>query len=402
MSSDTSVETTQEGSLTTESEVQAGEFACRLLTTKEGDGWFDTTHVLYLPLAYCEQRRGARNFQFCDEEGNVYRRLTIHVIDSEGEVLFTADDWRLQSAYSGYRRGLAAKKLEDRLAALQQRLDAIPTTNKPDDHPIYGHINQFKHEVRMYQEWWGRGEKNLVTAQELLGRIEHEIDQLEKSDPVELAIERLFAPDGRSSVHRLNLSTIAAINAASIRTGGFIDAFDEELLRDHYRSVLSMVPHPLMCSTNSELLLSLEDFAPADVLDDPELEVAPTQVAFESNKGEVLYDVSYGFVNGVPTAVVRLPLKVYQRHAPEYAKPSRFPALPHGIVWAVEIVHDGKIVVQGLVDLELNKKLKKWEDGKGRGKHREDPYTMGSLLYGAEISTVPDWYKGKARPGRRK
>lgn len=402
MSSEASVDTAQDGSAITESEVQVGEFACRLLTTKNDDSWFGTSHVLYLPLAYCEQQKDLFNLTIYTDGGRLHGRVTVNVADDEGTVLFQVESWELQSKFTQYRRGLTTAALRERLVALQERLDEVPLEKKPIGHPVFRCIRQFENELRMYLEWWGRGEKNLLAAQDLLGRIEHEIDRLAKSDPAEVAVEQLFVQSGQSSVHARNLKTVAAINAASVRTGGFIEPFTEDKLIHFYLGVLSGFDNPLGHTTDATLLLDLEEYAPADVLADPDLEAAPLQVAFESNKGEALYDVTYRFVNETPIAVVRLPFKVYQRHAPEYGKPSRFPVLPHGISWAAEVEFDGRVIARGQVDADLNRKVEKWERGKNRSKHREESITMGDLLYGAEASDVPPWYQGKARPGRRK
>jgi hypothetical protein len=172
-------------------------------------------------------------------------------------------------------------------------------------------------------------------------------------------------------------------------------------LEEFYRQRLHGFTDPWAHLFDSGLRLDLNDFAPSDVVNDPDLDPAPLMAPFRSNRGEVDYQVHY-FIgdDGRPCAGVRLPLKVYRQHEPAYGKKHSFPELPHGIVWFCAVEHDGHIIADGEVSEELIKRVDKWERGKARRKHSEEIGYVAEGLFGP--SGFPASFKGDQTPIRRK
>ena len=394
---------------TLETEVQVGDFWCKLITTTTviasifGD-YESKSHLLKLPLAYCEQNTAAlRNgIIISDDEGNRLFNVVLEVIDSMGHVVFTSHgSYDLSYSFDQYRRGLKASELEKKLVPLRRRLDDLPLSKKPSGHQVFTHMRDFERAVSSYRNSSWKSGHWLSQAEQLLRRIDREIDRLAASDPVELAVERLF-DDESSLLHRHNLDVVRRINAASVRTGGFIEPYSRAQLEAFYRGVLEQVDDPLKHLLEPTLRLSLGDYADPDIVDDPELEPAPLQVELQANKGTTMYEVTYHYEDETPVASVTVPLKVYERIAPEHGKKHRFPELPHSIVWEVVVTFDGKVIAQGRLDVDLTNRVDKRKKGLSRSKHADESGLVGDFILGHEVSEVPPWYVGKGRPGRRR
>lgn len=392
------------------SRVYVGRFTCDL--TREvltNAYWRQARLRLGLPIEFFEmyldrsQWRRLLAVADLDPGGDRWTPLEIQVVSAGGEVLFSAKDaWDLGYAYDRYLRQEKAGELRMELAKLRQRLDTLPTRKVPHTHVVYDHLKSFERLIHSVQADGIELASCLVKSKEILARIEREIAQLEDGDAVDIAIDEVISGRWNSEVHSTNLRTVVAINAASVRTDRLIDPFTEEDMRAFYRRKLADTRDPLAWFGLDSLRLKLDDYAPADVVDDPAAEAAPLQIQLASNKGMAPYDVTYRYVDGEPTAIVQLSLKAYQRIAPEYGKPHGLPTLPHGIEWFVEVIFDGKLVAVGKPDTDLNVRLGKWQRGRNRAKHADELYTFGSLFYGADFDGVPPWYVGKAKPGRRR
>lgn len=383
--------------------VYVQEFRCELIRTI--DDWQEVKFTLKLPLSYFALHQGKLILDFDGEEAiedySEYR-LKIEVVSEYGKVLFgPTSRWHLSIAYEQYQRAQRVESLRQELNSLEHRLDTVPLVKKPSTHPVFDLIQVCARELEAIP-YSLRLEQRYLKVRQLFRQISREIDQLVESDPVGLAVAEIMTGRLSTAVHKRNLLTVEAINAAAIQTGGLVDQFDEEDMRVFYSRKLSDAPNPLALLNDPSLLLDIEDYAPAEFLDDPEVEVAPRFITLPSNKGEATIPVAYRYVNGQPTAIVRLSLKTYRLIAPDYGKRTGLPKLPHGIIWAAEITHDKRIIVSGLVNDDLMSKVSKWERGHKRAKHADDFNSLGAGLYGFDRGEVPPWYVGVNKPGRRR
>ena len=380
--------------------VVIGDYDCKLTSERTE---YLTKWMLRLPLAYCEHDGSSDVVRHAIREIVGFMYVSVEVYDAHSNTVFTSDSvWSLEDGYKRYLRDLRTKAQEAEFNAQRVRLDEIPVEKKPASHPVFGLIRDCQSAIRILNYGYGwNAEKDRQRLVDALHRLRREIDRLNDSDPVEVAIEQLMSGLAISASHAANLLTVTAINAASVRTGGFVEAYGEEEMKSFYREALQGFDNPLLHLDDEALRLNLDHFAPGDLLDDPDLEAAPLEVILESNKGQVAYDVTYRYDGDRPTAIIRLPLKVYERYAPEYGKPQALPTLPHDIVWVAEIIFDGKIIAHGVVDVELNTRLDKWRRGKNRAKHAEET-RFGDLFYGLRPSDAPPWYAGDHKPGRRR
>ena len=384
--------------------VMVGRFECRLVdeTSDEERSW-RTNLRLTLPFEFFDVYHNVSEYPRIEMPEGVsmaFTRIRVDVVSADGNVLFSADDYfYLPHAYKMYIKKQKAEQLRQEIDSLDRRFYSLPLEKKPQSHPVRGLIREARRIADSYT-WVYRAHEEHAKALEMIRRISCILDDLENTDALEIAIEQLMSGKWPSTVHRRNLATVSAINAASVRTGGFIDTFDEKQMREFYRQQLTGLADPLSHLDDGKLLLKLDDYAPEDVIYDPDVDAAPLVVQLLGNKGVVAYDVTYRYDGDQPTAIVQLPLKVYQRIAPEHGKKHGLPELPHGICWAVEVVFDGKVIAEGLLDLELGTKVDKCLRARKRSKHAED--RLDSFLYASERGEVPPWYVGKTKPGRRR
>lgn len=230
--------------------------------------------------------------------------------------------------------------------------------------------------------------------------IEKELDRLEETSPREVFLTGMVSGTLRHRWSLHNDEVIAAVLALSIRSGGFIEPITTETLRAFYLEVLEAAPSDAVLR-DLNFRLSLEDYAPAEIVNDPELELAPTEVTLPGIKGrETTYGIEYQMVSrdgrNVPAGVLSVPLTVYNRLAPEHGKRSGFPELPHGIELFLRVTCSDKVLVEGFNTLDFASKVTKAQRGKNRSKHADNLSVVG------DSGEVPPWYQGKTKPGRRR
>jgi hypothetical protein len=229
--------------------------------------------------------------------------------------------------------------------------------------------------------------------------IEKELERLETTSPREEFIKALVDGDlGHRHAYE-NKLLIDQVRSMSIRTGGLVDPITHDVLERFYRGRIATV------STHDELVsldLRLDPTAympDEEMLDDPDLELAPEQVSLPGNKGEAAYRITYGLTkqgdSDVPTGTIEVPLSVYEKLAPEYGKKSGFPTLPHNIQLNIKVTCDGKLLAEGIDSLELADKVRKAEKARGRSKHADQVFLE-------DRGEVPPWYQGANKPGRRR
>lgn len=221
--------------------------------------------------------------------------------------------------------------------------------------------------------------------------VEAEIERI-NANRLEVLIDELMEGAVFRTLAEYNRIEIGKINTWSIRTGGFVDYWTDQELRDFY--VERCTKHHISTRDGVRLLQdnlrviaddTVSDELMVELCELGEFDVAPSAIDLKTQKGTAEYPLSFQVIDGVPEALLTIPLRVYEKNRPEYGKPSSgFPELPHGIRYRLVITQDGREITRGLLD-EIETRLTKRLRGQQRGKNVPDS--------GYETDTPPSWYK---------
>jgi curved DNA-binding protein CbpA len=175
--------------------------------------------------------------------------------------------------------------------------------------------------------------------------VEKEIDRLRGLDLSEVLLAELMAGKIIHPDVMANNRIITDHDLLSIRTGGEVTAYTEEVVREHYRRRLHGI------TSKDELLLTdlkLPDDRELiqEMINEGLIDLAPETVKIGGVKGERSYPVEYWFQAGngqrVPVGIVTVPLVVYEKNCSKCGVKSTFPQLPHGIRLLIRIkINDG-------------------------------------------------------------
>jgi len=320
--------------------------------------------------------------------------------------------------------GRTAFEAEGRLSSLQRALHRYDKQQQVK--PLWEQLERWRSTAERY-EYEGRPTTKLMslitTAAGLLDRyenwstgstipgiqsaltaVERELERVENNS-TELIISGLM--DG--SIYQFDIAhnnaVVAKVMDLSIRSGGFIEPITEEVLRAHYKQRLGDIV-TLHESIYRDLRISLEDYAPADILAELENEkmLAPTTVELQNGNRSNEYAIRYEImkIDKVPTKVgiVTIPLTVYRKNAFEYGKASKFPELPYDIQLKLEIVQQNRVIAVGSDNEALLQKVKKFTGGVERGKKLKGTAAKEGISYltgPLQASVPPPWFKGRAR-----
>jgi len=190
---------------------------------------------------------------------------------------------------------------------------------------------------------YGNSRDSVVQA---IRGVEKEIDRLQKVELAEVLLADLMAGKVTHPGVMANNEIIAAYDILSIRTGGEVTAYTEDMVREHYRSRLSGI-------TNERELLLTDLTLPDDremiqeMIDEGLLDLAPETVQISGAKGNRSYQVEYWYQQEeegprVPVGIVTVPLTIYERNCSKCGVKSTFPQLPHGIRLLIKVkINDG-------------------------------------------------------------
>jgi len=231
-------------------------------------------------------------------------------------------------------------------------------------------------------------------------QVEREIERL-GGDAEELLLDDLMEGRFDHPDVAFNQSVMAQLDSYAIRSDGFIESLTGEQLREHYQKALNGTSSATAASVLN-LKLRLEDFAPAEILE--ELELAPDTMELEAKRGTNIYPVDYQYeeIDGerVAVGVVTVPVAVYERNCAEVGHRSKFPELPYNIQLIIEVTENDKLLARGKQDDMLRSQVKK-RKGKG-GNKRADEANRIARLSALDIrvegpTAPPPWHKGRAR-----
>lgn len=234
-------------------------------------------------------------------------------------------------------------------------------------------------------------------------RAEREIERL-SGDAATVLLDDLMEGRIQHPDIPLNQEVIKQLDAYAIRSGGFIESLSDEQLRQHYQGKLNGATR-VDELWRVDLKLRLEDFAPADILE--ELELAPDTVELEAKKGTSTYPVSYGYeeIDGERVAVgsITVPIAVCERNCAEVGRKSKFPELPHGARLVITVTDNNQTVARGEDGDWLKGQIKKYRKGKGKKGNRQAEEsarrdrltTLGIRIEGP--TAPPPWFRGRAR-----
>lgn len=177
---------------------------------------------------------------------------------------------------------------------------------------------------------------------ESMGAVEGELDRLENGDQVDLLVDALMGGYG----YYFNVSEVRKkLEELHIRSGGFIEVVTDDQLAAFYRRQVQHV-RSMTDLHEADLRLRLEDYAPAAVLADPELNLAPSSIQLANRRGGLEnFEVKYEDGECGPIGIVKVPVNVFRASA----KLGEFPVLPHGIKLRVIVVHEDRRLAAGFV-----------------------------------------------------
>lgn len=325
----------------------------------------------------------------------------VEAVDGAGEVV--AGSYSLGSL----QRNIEESEKEARKQAEQQKLlDEIKQLqHQCDDLALQGRavvnlrhiIAEARSKLRAAHRWWTTSSTGDVRP--FIRQAENEIERL-SGDAATVLLDdlmngRIWHPD---ITH--NQSVIERLNAYVIRSGGFIECLTDDQLRQHYQQCLGDTTYATEVGV-LDLKLSLENFAPTEILED--LDLAPDSVELEGRKGSSSYAITYSYeeIDGERTAVgsISVPIAVYERNCAEVGRKAGFPALPHGIRLIITVTESKRTVARGEDGEQLQRQIKRHQRGKARGKSAP-PATdeLGLARRGPVIGDAPPpWYTGRAR-----
>lgn len=198
-----------------------------------------------------------------------------------------------------------------------------------------------------------------------------------------------------------NQEIVAELDSYEIRSRGFIESPSMEFLNRFYQDKLLGVTS-VDEFYGTDLKLRLEDYAPADVLE--EIELAPAEIELEGKKGTSKYTVSYAYaeIDGerVATGTIAVPVSIYERNRAEVGHVSKFPVLPHEICLVIEVTEGNKVLARGKESDVLKQQVKKrkGKTGNNRAEERDRSARLAALGIRVESPTAPPpWHKGKVR-----
>lgn len=201
---------------------------------------------------------------------------------------------------------------------------------------------------------------------------------------------------------RHNRAVVERLQELQIRSEGLIEAPDAEVLtkvyEDRLRSHGRETIRPIDLYS-IDLRIQFEDYAPDDILSDPTLELLAESIEIDGKTYPVAY--RYIFEPGekdwddgewIASGIVEVPISLYRRLAPAYAKPSGFPELPGDVRMFLRIMKQEKRFTSGFDTLALAKKVEKMEKGQNR---------QADLVSSEGPTAPPPWCKSK-HAGRRR
>lgn len=318
----------------------------------------------------------------------------------------------LKKIYIGYGHfdafsdGLRAYDRDNQAIEFRKELDvlkAVVLTHERQGLPIDRALSLVRQAERVLTRFgFSRSRKtSMHDVQSVFKALRNELDRLATTDSTELLVDGLL--DGTVSHFDVthNHEVIAKVATLSIRSAGFIEPITEDILRRFYEQRISdLVVKTIQGIQSYSLRLCLEDYAPAALVNDPELELAPETVFIQNGSRETSYVVHYDLVEvegeSIPVGIITIPVSLYQKLGYVYGKKSQFPELPHGIRMMLDVRQQGQRVALGFDGDELVKKVQKFQRGKNRSAALADVAKSGySHLVGDLTATpVPSWYKG--------
>lgn len=310
----------------------------------------------------------------------------IRVVDAQGTIILSADtleDARVRLAdYQRRQERLAwAVQYQTRLDEFRRQYFARSDEGYDTRH-LHGLFAKPQRIIDQLKAGFSFAAHETIISQ-CFREIERELLKFNRPT-LDVWLEALLAGRTVHRDHRANLAMLAKLDAYAVRSDGFIEPLTEEQLLAEYRQILSAADAITVNQIQAtRLRLRLEDYAPADILNDPELNLAPEFIELAGRKGKLLYPVTYGFRNmddeRIAVGVVRLPLSVFERNAVvEYGKKVILPELPYGIVLVFEVETDGKVIASGSADSQLlQKQVTRFQRGKRRAGNAEDTWWYG-------------------------
>lgn len=303
----------------------------------------------------------------------------------------------LEKCIRRYEKGLRAERYNEKLDTIANTMHDLERLGRPTI-VLAGLLEELRSSLRRFDRGY-----RVTDESALLGRFtacENEIKRIEAGGSQILIDGLLDGSITHPSMWAIQ-QVIDAVKQYSIRSNGFIEPIDETMLRRHLERKVGSF-ESIIELRRINLALSLEDYAPAEILEALAADMAPESIEVARNKGFTSYPVEYTEVakDGCPVkaGVITMPLSIYEKHAYEYGKPSSLPQLPHGIELYLKLTNDNKPVAQGFEGEVLNKKIKKYRTSRNRGKAIED---IGvDELYGRryrpmEATPLPPHYVGK-------
>lgn len=291
------------------------------------------------------------------------------VVDAKGDVV--GYGYSLESMRDNYRRFRAEESRNRdrrdwkvRLNELQAQRDALDTRGLPvatldqllrrARHMEAGAFN-WEYSDSLSLTTWDDFELNHVdtrgrryghsrdSVEQAIRAVEKEIERLESQGAPGALLEDLLAGRITHPDIRFNNEVIAAYDLLSIRSGGEIPRYTEEMVGEHYRSRLEGVSADTLLTT--DLRLPDDRDVIQELIDEGAVDMAPEEIEIAGNKKSSTYQVEYFFdqVDGElkPVGVVTVPLVVYRKNCSKCGVKSTFPTLPHDIQLLIRVKVSG-------------------------------------------------------------
>ncbi|TAK89266.1 J domain-containing protein [Patescibacteria group bacterium] len=291
------------------------------------------------------------------------------VIDAKGDIV--GRGYSLESMRDNYRRYRTEEKRnhdrrswDTRLKELQVKLAELEAVGIPTDtlERLLRHAQRtvadafqweysdslslvvwddfMPHHIDSRGRRYGHSRDSAVQA---IREVEKEIERLTSQDVSESLLEELLSGRITHPDVRFNNELIAAYDLFSIRSGGDIDRYTEETVREHYRQRLEGVAADKLLTTDLRLPDDRELIE--EMMEQGLYDLAPMTVEIAGNKKPTSYPVEYFFdrVDGElkPVGVVTVPLVTYKKNREDCGVKSTFPVLPHDIQLLVRVKVSG-------------------------------------------------------------
>jgi hypothetical protein len=272
-------------------------------------------------------------------------RLTeVLAVDTKGDII--GRGFSLKYLRNDIRKLQAeAKRNADRrvwrlqLQELEHQADELARQGRSIDR-LRSLIARAESQVEPGRRPWWRAEQH-DTVVRSIREAQKEAERAKTAIATEVLLEDLLAGRIRHPDVAYNQTLLRKLDVYAFRSGGQVEVPSDQAVHEHYRQRLEgLTKHSQVLVT--DLKLEDDEAVILELAAEGALELAPDTIEITTDKGPLRYPIEYGRVkvNGslVPTGIVTLPEKVYERYAASsHGRISQIPSLPYGITLLIRV-----------------------------------------------------------------